>query len=150
MSNDSKPDEVFRNIRDGFSEFGKKVSTFFDDTFSAEEGDGGIKSRSDVYSYQGEYLVELELPGVKKEDVQIQIYEGTLTIKGTKYPPEYASEAKYDRQNRSYGSFLRTFELPVDVELEKVKAKFDAGVLTVRLQRPSAAPAEDGKAVDIE
>jgi len=140
MSNETNQEEIFRNIREGFSEFGKKVSSMMDGVFSGEEGGGEVRPRSDVYTYQGEYLIEVELPGVKKEEVHIQIYEGVLSVKGQKNPVEYAQQAKYEKQERSYGYFLKTFTLPLDVELDKIKAKFDAGILTIRLARPSAVP----------
>lgn len=150
MSNENRPDDMFQNIKDGFSDFGKKMSSFMDDVLGSEGMSGEVHVRTDVYTADGQFVIELELPGVNKQDVNIQIHEGVLSVKGQKEYPEGVEKRKYDKKERQFGSFFRTFNLPLDVEVEKVKAKYEFGILTIRLERPNAASNNEDSDVTIE
>ncbi|MEM7367980.1 MAG: Hsp20/alpha crystallin family protein [Bacteroidota bacterium] len=150
MSNENRPDDMFQNLKDGFSDFGKKVSSFMDDVLGSEGSGSEVQVRSDVYTEKGLYTIELELPGVNKQDVNIQIHEGVLSVKGQKEFPTGVENRNYDKKERQFGSFFRTFNLPLDVELDNIKAKYESGVLTIKLNRPHAANSEDESDVTIE
>ncbi|RMG70715.1 MAG: Hsp20/alpha crystallin family protein [Bacteroidetes bacterium] len=145
MSNSSQSDDMFQQLRDGFSELGKKVSGFMDDVFSGEGGD--LRVATDIYLAPGEYIIQMELPGVQKGDVSIQIHDGILLVKGAKHRPEGAETFPYERQERRFGQFQRSFPLPVSVEMEGIKAKYDAGLLTIRF--PRHADQEDDRSSEI-
>lgn len=81
-------------------------------------------------------VVTTELPGLDQSDLDIQVRESTLTIGGTRKAPNNGQEASWHRQERAYGSFSRTLELPFRVDPEKVQARFTNGVLEIELQRP--------------
>lgn len=149
MSQENKSEDVFQNLKDGFSEFGKKVGTLMDEVFSGEGAEGEFKIRADVYQTKDQYVIELELPSVKKEEVSIQVHEGELIVKGEKKAVEGASGFTYYRQERSYGSFFRSFALPLNAELDNIKAKYEAGVLTIRFPRVPF-PEEGTSNIDIE
>ncbi len=86
---------------------------------------------------EGDEHLELvaELPGMKKEDVQITLENNVLTIAGErKFESETKNEA-YHRIERSYGNFSRSFTLPATVKTDKVDAKFADGVLTIQLPK---------------
>lgn len=86
---------------------------------------------------EGDEHLELvaELPGMKKEDVQITLENNVLTIAGErKFEAETKNEA-YHRIERSYGNFSRSFTLPASVKTDKVDAKFADGVLTIQLPK---------------
>lgn len=83
--------------------------------------------------------VEAELPGLKLEDLRIELAEGNvLTIEGERKAPE-AAKAVWHRQERGVGKFARTVELPYPVETDKVEAKLESGVLHVTLPRAESA-----------
>jgi HSP20 family protein len=93
----------------------------------------------DVYEEKDEVVVKTELPGLGKDDVSLTLSEGTLTIRGEKKKEEEVKEEDYHRWERSYGSFVRTVELPVQVKGDEAKAEFKNGVLTVRLPKSEEA-----------
>ena len=87
----------------------------------------------DLYEEKGEIVAKAELPGLTKEDIEVKITENVLTIKGEKKKEEEVREKDYYRSERSYGSFMRSVELPREVQAEKIKATFKNGILEVRL-----------------
>ncbi|GAB4408541.1 MAG: Hsp20/alpha crystallin family protein [Bacteroidia bacterium] len=132
----SNNEDIFENLREGLSQFGKKVTSFVDDVFSSGEGGDSeeeLRVRADVYTSATSYVIELELPGIKKQEVSIQIHDGVLLIKGEKRAPEGSSAFSYEKQERRFGSFHRAFPLPADVDMNSIKARYDDGMLTVRL-----------------
>ncbi|MEZ4830026.1 MAG: Hsp20/alpha crystallin family protein [Bacteroidia bacterium] len=148
MMNENRSDDFFQSFKEGFSEFQKKVGGFMDEVFSGEGTE--LKVRTDVYLTRDQYVIELEIPGVKKEDVSIQIHDGILNVKGTKYPVEGAEKYVYEKQERLYGSFLKSFTLPVSAVIEEVKAKYEMGLLYIRFPRNTGEEAEDDTNINIE
>jgi HSP20 family protein len=81
------------------------------------------------------YLIKAELPGVKKEDVNLTVENGLLTLRGErKYESEHKDE-KVHRVESSYGSFMRQFRVPEDASAEGIEASYKDGVLNVRLPK---------------
>ena len=83
-------------------------------------------------------VISAELPGVRMEDIDISLTADALSLSGTRHPDEAVKEAHYHRQERSYGSFSRTVQLPFMVDPDKVEANFKNGVLTIWLPRAEA------------
>lgn len=83
-------------------------------------------------------LVTAELPGVQKEDIEITVVGQTLSLKGSRKVEELKEGYQYHRQERGYGNFTRSIELPFPVDAEKVEAVFDKGVLEITLPRSEA------------
>lgn len=79
--------------------------------------------------------VQLEIPGVKKEDVKVTVTNNVLTVRGEKKMEKEVKEENYHRIERAYGSFVRSLELPTAVAADKVKATYENGVLTVVLPK---------------
>lgn len=75
------------------------------------------------------------LPGYGPDDVEITMNRNTLTIRGQRLQPELSNGQALQRNERHYGQFLRTFEIPFDVEAAKTDATFDKGVLLISLER---------------
>jgi len=138
MSEQGKDDSI-KNFTDGLmdnlSSLGKKVGGFMDDVLSGDGFgvDGEFNPKCDVYYTEDQYVFELELPGVKKEETHLHIHEGVLTIKGIKRQDEQATTYNYVKQVRRFGNFILNFSLPLDVEMANIKAKYEAGILTIRL-----------------
>ena len=99
----------------------------------------------DFYKEKDDLVVKAELPGMEKEDIEVNVTDHTLTIKGEKKKEEEVEEENYYRSERSFGSFRRDLELPSDVQAEKAKASFKNGILEVRLARTEAAKAKEIK-----
>ena len=99
----------------------------------------------DLYEEKDDIVVKAELPGIDKDNIEVNITDHQLTIKGKKKKEEETKEENYYRAERSYGAFLRTLELPKDVHADKVKASFKNGVLEVRLPKTEAAKAKEVK-----
>ncbi|HVO92362.1 MAG TPA: Hsp20/alpha crystallin family protein [Terriglobales bacterium] len=96
----------------------------------------------DVYVDQGDIVIKAELPGMEKDDIQVQLSNHALTLKGEKKREEKIKDEDYIYSERVYGSFSRTLELPWDVQGEKVKASFKNGVLEIRLSVAETAKAK--------
>jgi len=84
------------------------------------------------------YEVVMELPGVEEKDIDVQVHDGVLTIKGEKRSEKEEKGKSFYFSERSYGSFQRSFRLPEDVQQDAIGAHIKDGVLTVRV--PKAQP----------
>src|SRR5262245_56583624 len=84
----------------------------------------------DLYESEDRYVLTAELPGLRREDVRIQIEDGRLTIAGTRRETPVACE-QYHRIERGHGEFSRTFQLPLPVDVDRISADLKDGVLTV-------------------
>ncbi|UCG89478.1 MAG: Hsp20/alpha crystallin family protein [Gemmatimonadota bacterium] len=89
----------------------------------------------DVSETDAEYLVKAELPGIKKEDVKLTVSEGRLTLRGERQHKKEEKTEKLHRVERAYGSFVRSFTLPDDVDEAKLSADYSDGVLRVHLPK---------------
>lgn len=99
----------------------------------------------DMYDRKNELVVKAELPGVKKDDVDITITTESLTIKGETKREKEVKEEDYYCSECSYGSFLRTIPLPAEVNDAKAKAVFKNGVLEITLPKLKEAKAREVK-----
>jgi HSP20 family protein len=93
----------------------------------------------DVTEKEDELLVTAELPGMRHEDLEVEVSDGVLTIKGEKREEREEKGARRRVWERSYGAFERTFSLPRSVDADKVAAEFEQGVLTVHLPKTKQA-----------
>jgi HSP20 family protein len=93
----------------------------------------------DVRDEGNQIRIEAELPGMSEKDVEISLTGDAITIRGEKKQETEQKEKSYYRMERSYGSFERTVPLPVDVDREKVEARFRNGVLDITLPKTQEA-----------
>ena len=105
--------------------------------------------RADMSETDTEYELTVELPGMSEKDIELNITDDMISLKGEKKSERETKEKDYYIAERSYGSLHRTFTMPSGVELDKVKAKFSKGVLTVHLPKTKEARAKPRK-VDIK
>jgi HSP20 family protein len=89
----------------------------------------------DISETEGEYLIQAELPEVKKEDVKVTVENGVLTLQGERRQEKEEKGKKFHRVERSYGSFIRSFTLPESVDDSGVKAEYKDGVLNLHLPK---------------
>jgi len=103
----------------------------------------------DLVEKNGGYEVQAELPGLTRDQVEVRVADGVLTIKGEKSAEREDDQNGYYLRERSYGSFQRTFRVPAGVETDKIEAKFENGVLKVSMPK-SAAAVEKERKIDIK
>jgi HSP20 family protein len=89
----------------------------------------------DILETKDAVVLRAELPGVRKEDIDISLEAGVLTLRGLRHLEKENEECTYHRIERSYGSFVRSFTLPRIVDSERISAKFIDGVLEIRMPR---------------
>jgi HSP20 family protein len=104
------------------------------------EGETAFLPRIDATEKEKTFELHVELPGVEKKDIEIELTKATLILRGEKKFMEEKKEEGYFRQERRFGAFYREIALPweVDVTLTKVEAKFANGVLEVVVPKPKA------------
>ncbi len=107
-------------------------------THWAERADE-VSPSVDIYEEGGEVVLKAEIPGMKKEDIHVDITDRTVTISGEKRKEEKIERKDYVHLERSYGSFVRSFQLPSEVATDKARAIFKEGVLEVRVPRTEEA-----------
>jgi HSP20 family protein len=119
----------------------REMNRMFDDVLGGALG-GGRQQGSlmamptlDVHEKDNELCVSVELPGVKAGDVDVRLESDTLTISGEKKSEDEQKQANYHVTERSYGRFSRSLQLPFRPDPDQVRADFEHGVLTIRLQR---------------
>ena len=98
-----------------------------------------ISPTVDIFEEGGDVVVKAELPGMKKEDIDIRLTDGMITISGEKKKEDEVKRKDYYKWERSYGSFCRSFELPAEVQKDKVKSTFRDGVLEIRMPKSREA-----------
>lgn len=101
----------------------------------------------DVSEDKKEIKVEADLPGIKKENIDVNVDGNVLTIKGQRKREEETKEEDYYCCERSYGTFRRSFTLPSNIDADKVKAKFKDGVLALTIPKLKETK---GKQIEIE
>jgi HSP20 family protein len=124
---------------------GERFNRFFDQ-LSSTRGNGGETMtvadwipNVDVTEDDKEYLIKVEIPEVDKKDVKVTVQEGMLTIQGERKKEKEEKGKRYHRMERVYGTFVRSFTLPEDVDEEKIEAEFKDGMLMVRLPKSEKA-----------
>ena len=93
----------------------------------------------DVFEEKDDIVVKADLPGMNKDEIEVTVTENVVTIKGEKKKEEEVKEKDYYRRERSYGSFVRSVELPSEVKSDQIKANFKDGVLEVRMPKTEEA-----------
>jgi len=103
---------------------------------------------SDVYETDKEVLAKIELPGIEKKDVHLNITENMIEVKAEKKHEAEISKKGYYKQERSYSGYYRTFPLPAKIDPNKVKASMKDGLLEIRA--PKSGRLDGAKRVQIQ
>jgi HSP20 family protein len=93
----------------------------------------------DISERKDAYLVTVELPGIKPEDLDITMEDGLLTIQGERQFTQESSEQQFHRVERRYGAFRRSITLPAQVQAEQIEASFEDGVLQIMVPKMEEA-----------
>ncbi|MRR17196.1 MAG: Hsp20/alpha crystallin family protein [Deltaproteobacteria bacterium] len=99
----------------------------------------------DIFEANGDLVLKAELPGMKKEDIEVTLTDGMITISGEKKKEDEVKKKDYYKLERSYGSFCRSFSLPAEVKGDQVKSTFKDGILEVRMPKSEEAKSKEVK-----
>jgi HSP20 family protein len=137
-----------------FEEFERRFEDFFRRPFSMMESPwwtrwpglaGEVSPAMDIYEEGGDIIVKAEIPGMRKEEIHVDINEKTVTVSGEKKKEEKVERKDYVHLERTYGSFARTFALPAEVQTDKARATFKDGVLVLRMPKTAEAASRTRK-----
>jgi HSP20 family protein len=103
---------------------------------------------ADVYETAEAYVVELELPGLERDDVEVQFHGDELVVRGERRPTAGGRPEVFHRLERRHGAFARAFRFAEEVDPDRVTAEFDDGLL--RLEVPKARPRPGGRLVRVD
>ncbi|MBN1756210.1 Hsp20/alpha crystallin family protein [bacterium] len=117
----------------------QSVEKFFDDFLEDKGAEKIWAPEVDIYENEDTLNVEVEVPGIQKEDINISVSNNVLTISGKKELEKEEKDRNYHRVERTYGEFRRTFTLPSGMDTEKIKASYKSGVLKVTLPKEEKA-----------
>ena len=122
-------DRLFDDFTTGFPSFSKGVGA-------------DLLPSMDVTETDKEIEITAELPGLEEKDVQINVADNVLTIRGEKKAEKEEKDKNYHMVERSYGSFYRALNLPAGVNADAIKANLANGILKVTVPKPAAAQAK--------
>ena len=142
----------WRSERDPAVQLHQQIDRLFDDLFStfsmpSRHNSHPLKSRPamtaadfyrpqiDISGDEKQYEIVLDAPGLSEEDLDIEVKDDVLTIRGEKEEKHEQDDKEFYRVERSYGSFQRTLSLPTDANADDIQAKLTNGVLTLRIPR---------------
>lgn len=141
------PSKELEEFRKGFKHFDSFLDNFIENRGSLIKTDftPSVNTREGEHAYH----VEVDLPGVKKEDIDVDVKENIVTISGERKTKKEVKEKDYYKVESAYGKFERSFTLPEDVDVENIHAESEDGVLEVVI--PKLAKAEkQSKKIEIK
>lgn len=117
-----------------------RMNRMFQDYARGEEAIGtSFVPPVDVYEDQNGITLKLEVPGIDEKDLDVRVENNVLTVHGERKFEKEEKEENFQRIERRYGSFTRSFTLPNTVDTENVEANYDKGVLSLRLAKRAEA-----------
>ncbi len=122
--------------------FDRVFDNFWNDSDFVAGGEAGRRTwvpAVDIFESDESFVATADLPGLKKDDIDVSIEDNVLTVSGERKFEKGGDEGTFRRVERSYGSFRRSFTLPRGVDPSKVGAKFEDGVLTLTLPKSEMA-----------
>jgi len=131
--------DPFRDV----AELQNRINRMFDDSFgpSRDREDEvnmcAWRPAVDIYETETGVILSVDLPGVGKEDVSVEVKDNILTLKGERSPKTEVKQEAYYRQERCYGTFQRSFTLHHNIQPHLIKATFKNGMLEIEIPRPA-------------
>lgn len=117
------------------------INKLFDDNFASKypqkqvEGGSSFSPLVDIYETKEEIKMDIELPGMKLNDIKVNIEEDSLIVEGERKDETVQKDRNYHRVERVYGKFSRSFNLPSNIDKEKINANFKEGLLKITLPK---------------
>jgi len=133
-----------------FIEIQDKITRIFESAFphfrSAEAEIQNYWSPAvDIYEDKESYILWIDLPGVEKDDINLKVEENSLIIKGERKSPADTEKQNYLKAERQMGNFYRSFTLPRHIDIEAIQAKYDNGVLQLKIPKKSEVKSKEIK-----
>lgn len=132
-----------RNPWAGMFTLQRRMNRLFDEIFgTGEDADSGAMAwmpRVDVTEFDEQFELTAELPGLSREDVKVEVQDNVLTISGEKRSDHQAKNRNLFINERVFGTFRRSFQLPSNINQQSVSAEFKNGVLTIRIAKAEEA-----------
>jgi HSP20 family protein len=134
----------FRSPLNDMAVLQNRLNSIFSD-FSRPDGGqeslaaGNFVPAVDIYEDEHKLVLKLEVPGVKQEDLDVRVENQTLTVRGERKFEQEEKEENFHRIERRFGSFSRSFSLPVSIDTAAVNAKYENGVLAIEMAKKEAA-----------
>lgn len=129
-------------IWEPFATLRSEIERIFDEFFGPSPTETAMEVWApavDIEETDNEYIIRAELPGMKKEDIKINLQDNTLVISGERKRSFEEKGRTYHRVEMAYGRFERVIPLPAEVDVNKVKATYKDGILTVTLPKKEEA-----------
>lgn len=117
-----------------------RMNVLFGDVYPSRREEKDLVSTAwnpsvDIYEHEDNLVLKAEVPGIDEDDIEVKIEDNTLTFKGERKYENEVKEENYHRVERSYGSFYRSFSLPQNIDLEKIKAETENGILKITMPK---------------
>lgn len=146
---DSKS-QFFDDIKDDFKSLGKRVNKMFEDLVGGD-GKKDFTPAVDIFETRDSFIVMVELAGIEKKDVKLQIKDNHLHIKGTRTRPEGLEDVNFFKKEIKLGEFSRSFSIPEGVGLEHIQAGYTQGMLKISFPKdlPEPEPEVEEEATNI-
>lgn len=146
---DTKKPSIIENL----TYIQEEMNKLFDEVISSSgKGKGKMKSPTweplmDIYETEESVKIEAELPGIEKENIDLEIEDYVLTLSGKRKYPESDEGEHFHRIERAYGTFERSFSLPRSVDTDNIQAEQRCGVLVISIPREKDS---SGEKIDVE
>jgi HSP20 family protein len=144
----ARPVTRLRRRSDGLSGLWPNLEALFEPLLSAEaSAERAFQPAIELRETKDAYLVHVELPGVKRADIELKLEQDLFVLRGRKESHAQTEEGTLHRSETVYGAFERRFRLPHEIQVEAAEANFRDGVLSVKL--PKQAPEERARVIPV-
>lgn len=139
-----RPEAGYWNPLRQLSSLREEIDRLFDSPLSAltevtQPFMSGWRPAVDIYEDKDSLIVRAEVPGMRREDLEVSLHNGVLSLSGERKASTEADNAEMHRAERFVGRFQRVFTLPTTVDADKVKAAYKDGILTITLPKTEEA-----------
>ena len=142
-------DRVFETIEEQIRRSLEFTRKLFERTGTSEEFFEGYRTPlADIIDEGDKYVIEVELPGLNKEDIEVYAYDNVLEIIAKRKIERKEEKEGIVRLERAYSGFRRVFTLPTDADIDKIKAKYENGLLIIEIPKREEYPGR--KKINIE
>lgn len=115
---------------------------FLSDTLRGTDGFSDWNPTTDIYETKDNYVFKIEVPGLSKDDIEVDLKENVLTISGEKKEDKEVKKENYHRVESFYGSFSRSFTIPKDIDSKKIDAQMKNGILELKIGKAEEVKAK--------
>lgn len=128
---------LMRYSQPGTDVIGKRFSDIMDEFFNdaVSNRQNTFAPKIDISETENQYVIDVTLPGMKKDDIQLDLEKGRLTISGERQFEKEKEGKTYHRVESHYGSFTRSFQLPDDVKDDSINATYQDGILNITIDK---------------